>query len=155
MPVPGVRFLYIGCNDLSRMRTFYSDLVGLDEIYYSDDDRTLGYDCDGFQFTVIESTEAAPADSRWDRQPGWVGGTRAAVSWSVALTESTFGPAVERLGDAGVPCFRPTPVWVGYWSFPVKDPMGNTVEITYAPADPPTSTDWQAILPPADHCHNE
>lgn len=32
-------------------------------------------------------------------------------------------------GDTS-PTWSSEPVWVGYWSFPVLDPMGNTVEVS-------------------------
>ena len=105
MPVPGVKFLYVPCSDLAAMRRFYTDLVGLDEVYHSEDDGRLP-----------------------------------AISWSVTLTEETFPPAVSRLLAAGVASFGTEPVWRGYWSFPVHDPMGNTVEVTW-PAE--EGVGWQ------------
>ena len=132
MAVPGVKFVYLHCSDLAAMRRFYTELVGLDEIYHSDDDRTVAYDCDGLQFTITEHPEATAA-AGWARQPGWGGGATTAPSWSVSLTGDTFRPAIDRLIAAGVPSFDPEPVWREYWSFPVRDPMGNTVEITWSP----------------------
>jgi hypothetical protein len=29
-----------------------------------------------------------------------------------------------------------------YWSFPVRDPMGNTVEVFAMPAERPEITEW-------------
>lgn len=142
MPVPGVRFLYLSCSDLDAMRRFYTDLIGMNEIYYSSDDRMLAYDCDGFQFTVLESKDVSPIDEDWGRQPGWSGGTGTTASWSAALTEDTYADAIERLKKADVPALHDDPVWVHYWSFPVRDPMGNTVEVTLAPTEAPPSTDW-------------
>ncbi len=142
MPVPGVKFLYLSCSDLDAMRGFYTDLVGIDEMYFSAEERMLAYDCAGFQFTILESDQAVSVDEDWGRQPGWTGGTGTTTSWSVALTDDTYPDAIERLKKADVPALHDNPVWVHYWSFPVRDPMGNTVEVTLAPAETPTSTEW-------------
>ncbi len=132
--VAGVRFVYVPCADLEEMRHFYSELVGLDEIYHSDVDRTVAYLCDGLQFSVFEHPDAEPVDDGWAVQPGWNGGTGALTSWSVTLADDmAFAAAVERLQKADVEAAHESPEWVFYWSFPVKDPMGNTVEITWAP----------------------
>ncbi len=45
-----------------------------------------------------------------------------------------FEAAVKRLQQANVEALRPEKFWVGYWSYVVKDPMGQTVEL----ADPVT-----------------
>ena len=66
----------------------------------------------------------------------------AQASWSVVLTGKTFGDAVRRLTQAGVDRFHEVPAWVNYWSFPVRDPMGTTVEITYVPEVPPANGTW-------------
>jgi hypothetical protein len=96
------------------MRHFYTDLVGLNEMYHSTEDRTLAYDCQGLQFTILEApATAAPIDG-WARQPGWAGGTGAAISRSVVLTETTFGNAVRRLLDADATRRHDEPQWVNY-----------------------------------------
>ena len=67
-------------------------------------------------------------------QPGWAGGTIAgAPSWSVQLDDEPFRAAVACLQAARIESFHEAPQWVNYWSFPVTDPMGNTVELTDAP----------------------
>ena len=130
----GVRFIYIPCVDLDAMRHFYSTLLALDEIYHSDDDGMVAYDCDGLQFSIFQSVDAGPHPEGWAIQPGWSGGTGSQVSWSVELGEAEFEAAVRRLQEGGVFALHEKPVWVSYWSFPVRDPMGNTVEVTYAPS---------------------
>lgn len=42
----------------------------------------------------------------------------------------TFGRVVVSLLASPSPSRNALPEWVGYWSFPVQDPMGNTVEIS-------------------------
>jgi len=48
----------------------------------------------------------------------------------LALEPEQFADAVARLQRAGVESLTPEPVWVGYWSFVVRDPDGQTVEIS-------------------------
>lgn len=140
---PGVQFLYVPARDLAAMRRFYGELVGLDEIHHSADEGLLAYRCGGLQFTVVEASDAPIPEPGWATQPGWQGDTRARVSWSVVLDSPAYVSAVDRLHAAGVDVLHEMPVWVGYWSFPVRDPMGNTVELSL-PIEEPTVTTWHA-----------
>jgi catechol 2,3-dioxygenase-like lactoylglutathione lyase family enzyme len=140
---PGVKFIYLFCNDLQKMRHFYTDLVGLKEIYYSEDpDGTVAYDCDGLQFTIMLDPKARNATQAWARQPGWEGGNQPSLSWSICLTENEYGKVIKKLQEEVVVAFYEQPQWQGYWSFPVKDPMGNTVEVVLAPDEEPENTVW-------------
>ena len=49
-----------------------------------------------------------------------------------------FQSAVERLQQANVEALRPEKFWVGYWSYVVKDPMGQTVELADPSPSPPS-----------------
>jgi len=112
------------------MRQFYSDLLGLDEIYFSEEpDGAVAYDCDGLQFTIFSDNSIQFDAQDWARQPGWRGGENSLMSWSVVLTREGFRDAVHKLVNAYVESYYDKPEWHNYWSFPVKDPMGNTVEI--------------------------
>ena len=128
--MPGVRHVYLSAEDLDAMRWFYGALLALEEVYFSAEEQLLAFDCDGLQFTIY-GADVEPSAAGWATQPGWVGGTEPAISWSVELPEEEFRPAVERLTRAGIVALHDAPVWVGYWSFPVRDPMGNTVEVTW------------------------
>lgn len=64
------------------------------------------------------------------KQPGWEGGTYPGISWSAECDKESFNAAIARLKAAKVPSYHTEPNWVGYWSYPVRDPAGNTVEIT-------------------------
>ena len=140
MAGPGVRFLYIPAADLDAMRTFYTELLGLEEIYFGAGE-SLGYSCAGFQFTILHDPAAPTPPPGWATQPGWRGESVSAVSWSVELTEPAFRAAVDRLRQRGVDALHDLPVWVGYWSFPVRDPAGYTVEVTW-PAEDAGSGGW-------------
>lgn len=132
-----VRFLYLYCNDLAPMRRFYSDLLKLDEIYF-DAGNAVAYKCDMLQFSITQVDQELPVIDGWAIQPGWSGGTQPIISWSIECDEDAFRSIVVRLKDEGVPSFYLRPQWAGYWSYPVRDPMGNTVELTYPHGDP----DW-------------
>jgi catechol 2,3-dioxygenase-like lactoylglutathione lyase family enzyme len=139
-----LRFLYLPCRDLATMRRFYSDLVGLPEVFHAPGtEGGLAYLCDRLQLTFLPAPDAVPNVSGWHRQPGWAGGAVTGASWSiVADDEAAFRAAVGRLTEAGVARHAERPRWQGYWSFPVQDPMGNTVEITYPVDGEPGSTAW-------------
>ena len=109
------------------MRAFYAEVVGLEEIYA--DEGTVGYRCGSTQLT-LESAADVETVAEWSRQLGWSGGTGSSPSWGFELTGDAFGAAVNRLRASGAEPYWPEPQWVGYWSFPVRDPGGNTVEIS-------------------------
>jgi catechol 2,3-dioxygenase-like lactoylglutathione lyase family enzyme len=140
-----LRFLYIFCNDLEEMRHFYSDLLNLNESYYVPGiDGGLAYQCDGLQFTILPSKDYLPVFEWWHFQPGWQGGTNQDPSWSIESDSlEEFSTAITRLIQAQTPAFFEKPRWLGYWSFPTKDPMGNTVELTFPPEHEPQEKSWQ------------
>lgn len=139
-----LRFLYIFCRDLEEMKHFYSDLLEMEEFYYvAGPDGGLAYRCDGLQFTIFPTQQPLEVVQEWHRQPGWPGGTSARASWSVESdSHDAYAAAIARLHAAGVPAFFDQPQWIGYWSFPVKDPMGNTVEVVLPLDGPPDNPIW-------------
>lgn len=75
----------------------------------------------------------------WSQQLGWQGGSTATPSWGFEFPPAEFVRVVESVRGAEIDTFHPGPQWIGYWSFPVKDPMGYTVEIST-----PERTAWPA-----------
>lgn len=104
-------------------------MLGLSEIYYAAEEQAVGYRVGSTQITISQHPAARPADG-WSTQLGWEGGTTAETSWGFHLEPEPFRDAVGRLRDCGAAVWQADPAWVGYWSFPVRDPMGNTVEIS-------------------------
>jgi len=143
-PEVNVRFVYNFCNDLAAMRHFYTDLLGLDEAGYSEEQRYLCYRSEGFQLMFFRPDAEVEAAEEWADQPGYEGGTSYVTSLSVEVPEEKFAAAVERLRAAGVECFSQNPTWCvdSYWGLAVKDPMGRTVEVYNIPKDRPASTTW-------------
>ncbi|WP_420641740.1 VOC family protein [Candidatus Leptofilum sp.] len=138
----GVKFIYLPCNNVQAMRHFYSELLRLNEIYFDNSSGGLAYNCDGLQFTFFSDPKAQPISSGWAWQPGWRKGDQPVISWSVSYTEEEFRTVVDKLKTEDVISFYEKPHWHFYWSFPVKDPMGNTVEIVWAPEDEPKRNEW-------------
>jgi hypothetical protein len=111
-----------------------SDLVGLNEIFFAEGaNGSVAHDCDGLQYTVIADPTVPEKGDGWARQPGWKGGAQPEPSWSIPVSEDTFAVVVKRLAESGAPTFCNDLQWVNYWSYPVKDPMGNTLEIVMSP----------------------
>jgi len=119
----GVKFIYLYCNDLSAMRNFYSEM----------ENAGVAYDCDGLQFTIFFDRNFNKHSTGWSNQPGWVGGNQPTMSWSVVFEQQEFRKAVTNVLSAGIETFFIEPEWLNYWSFPVRDPMGNTVELVFSP----------------------
>lgn len=127
-------FLYLHTGDLPAARRFYSELLELDEISASDE--VVGFRVGSLQLTIARHEGVryeAPNDTvEWASQLGWRGGTAGAPSWGLETDDEAFGEIVARLQAGSVRCWSDEPTWVGYWSFPVMDPMGNTVEVSAA-----------------------
>lgn len=81
------------------------------------------------QITFSEHAGVVPV-REWSTQLGWEGGLVAEPSWGFEFGLNDFRRVVEAALAEGVASRFPEPRWVGYWSFPIRDPMGNTVEIT-------------------------
>lgn len=122
-------FLYLHGTDLAAARNFYSDIVGLEEIHYSAEDGIAGWAVGDLQITVSTHVDAPTIDG-WAKQLGWEGGSTPTPSWGIELEPAAFRGAVDRANSAAVEALWPEPRWVGYWSFPLRDPMGNTVELS-------------------------
>lgn len=127
-------FAYEYCTDISATREFYGGQVGLTLIWDEAEDIAFQHDCVQVSFRRADSLTRPQS---WAFQPGWSHGqlsgapkTEHVRSISIALAPAAFRSAVAKLKSAGVETLRPEPFWVGYWSFVVRDPDGQTVELT-------------------------
>ncbi len=82
-------FLYTRSNDVAASRRFYSDLLGLDQIWDEEGDIAYVFG-DSVQFSIGDDP-AATADEEWAFQPGWVFGLEIAPKPGVAA-----GPGASR-----------------------------------------------------------
>jgi len=139
-------YIYVSCNDVAAMRRFYVELVGLNEQSFSDEGEYRWLVCHsrGFELMFFATTKPTPVIAGWHAQPGWEGGEVEGVSWSIEVPSEDYAATVEKLKAASVPCYFALPRWLqdSYWGFPVKDPMGNTVEIFNLPRERPATTEW-------------
>lgn len=147
-PRAAVKFVYLYCRDLEAMRRFYADLLGLEQKGYRSDAAGgwLACDCGGFELAIMQAVDLADPPAGWASQPGVPGGDTLSISWSVAVPEKDYPATITALQAAGTPALASQPRWVNasYWSFAVKDPAGNTVDVYCEPAARPTSTRWPA-----------
>jgi catechol 2,3-dioxygenase-like lactoylglutathione lyase family enzyme len=145
-PEINVRFLYFVCNDIDAVREFYTNTLGMVEQSYMNDEEWgwLMYQSEGMQIVIMRAETEVPVHKEWAPQPGWGGGELPIPSWSIHVPEKKFNGMVEKLISGGYELYEPKPMWAqdSYWSFPVKDPMGNTVEVYTSPAERPESTEW-------------
>jgi catechol 2,3-dioxygenase-like lactoylglutathione lyase family enzyme len=133
-------FIYLHCRDLELARSFYSNVLGLMEIDFSAEEGAIAYQVGALQITISTHADAVHIDG-WAKQLGWEGGSASTPSWGIEFAPSQFRRAIESARVAGLDAHYSEPRWVGYWSFPVKDPMGYTVEISTSERDawPPSN----------------
>ena len=142
-----IRYLFAMAVDIDAMRHFYSELVGMKEVSYMNDENFgwLCYQSDGFQlmFFRANSENTKPTDD-WTWQPGYGGGPYEGISWAIEYPEEEFKSTFRKMVDADVRALWETPQWFqeSYWSFPVMDPMGNTIELFWTPSEKPPSPEW-------------
>ncbi len=131
-------YTYLFSKDLAQAKHFYQNLLGLHLIW--DEPQDIAFSIAGHQLSIHYAENAEPLKPAFSRQPGWQGGTEARVSWSINYDGEEFSQVVHRLQEAKAASFHPEPQWQGYWSFPVLDPMNQTIEIT-------TSDDYTNDIP--------
>jgi catechol 2,3-dioxygenase-like lactoylglutathione lyase family enzyme len=146
-PMGSIWFVFTVCNDIDEVRHFYTDLLGMQEDGYMNDENFgyLSYECEGgVYFMFFRADEKLPVLDEWASQPGWAGGTLEVNSWAIQIPYEDFAEVYEKLKGEGFPLFKPEPEWRqdSYWGLSVRDPMGNTVEVYTTPKEKPTSTTW-------------
>jgi len=127
MSAPRVPFMYSYCNDLEATRRFYVDLLGLEHTSVNNG-RECGFvevNCGGFRLTFMLSSYPRPVETELSKLPGVEGGTAEQVLCSVEYDAEDYELVVGRLQAAGVIAGKAE----ADWSYPVLDPMGNTVEV--------------------------
>jgi catechol 2,3-dioxygenase-like lactoylglutathione lyase family enzyme len=143
-PNVNIRFIYNYCNDLTEVRHFYTDLLGMKETAFDEDWNYLCYQSEGISFMFFDNDEGIPVRTEFADQPGWMGGELPITSWTIDVPEEEYADTIDRLKSAGVISSGDNPHWEQdcYWCFPVLDPMGNTVEVTTVPEEKPADTEW-------------
>lgn len=82
---PIVSTIFFWCNDVPAMRHFYSDLIGLEEIYAGDD--AVSYRLGPVQMFFLKAKNRLPEQLEWAVQPAFTWerqeGTAFVPSWVV------------------------------------------------------------------------
>jgi len=143
-PRISISFLYAYTTDLAETRRFYTELVGMEEVAFKPEWNWLCYQCEGFQYMFFGAPEGYEPPTEFAVQPGWEGGELVMPSWSITVPSEDFPAVVECLRAADVKRFFDKPAWCrdSYWSFPVLDPAGMTIEVCNTPKERPASTEW-------------
>ena len=133
---------FVHCTDISLMRTFYSDILKLDESFYSEEYKHLVYKLSvspEITMVIMESVEAQ-SNTKWDNGPVFREGSGYGLSFTLRVEDmDEFRTIVEAI-RGNYDHFYPTPQWVGYWSFMVKDPMGLSIDVYHELKDKPENT---------------
>ena len=134
---PSLRFLYMIANDLKSIRHFYTDIIGLQENSYFEDEKFgwLSYHMGELEMDWFRADQPQPVTTEWSMQPGYPGGTKEMISWSIEIDEELFSVVIQKIKQEKYPIFQEEPEFRqdSYWGFSVMDPMGNTVELYYVP----------------------
>jgi catechol 2,3-dioxygenase-like lactoylglutathione lyase family enzyme len=135
-PAPriNVRFLYSMCNDVKVMRAFFTDVLGMKELSFRDDENFgwVVYDTEGLQLMFFRWDGQLQIEARWAWQPGEAPENAAPLmSFSIEYPEEDLRTVVKRVREAVTPAATEKPTWRqnSYWGWTVRDPMGNTIEL--------------------------
>jgi hypothetical protein len=131
--MPAIRFVYAYCNDLEAMHRFYVDLLGLAHTSVENGRRGgfVEVDGGGVRLAFLQSSTPRPVAEQLSKLPGCTGGVIEQALCSIEYTAEDYAAVVARLREAGIESPQPD----GEWSYPVLDPMGNTVEVYRAFGD--------------------
>ncbi|MDG5788568.1 hypothetical protein QA612_13865 [Evansella sp. AB-P1] len=121
-------FTYIFCSDLEKMKWFYTDILHLNLIW--ENNHSIAYMIGQHQFSIHLFKNVPLISEEYSIQPGWEGGKVPRTSWSLECDMKNFEEIVQASKENKIRTFFNEPKWIGYWSYPMLDPMNNTIEIT-------------------------
>lgn len=121
-------FTYLFCNDLEKMKWFYSEVLYLELIWDLED--SIAYKIGDHQLSITLDKSVQNLSKDFAIQPGWEGGTVPRTGWSLECDKKDFKVIIESILSLEITRYYNKPKWNGYWSFPILDPMNNTIEIT-------------------------
>jgi catechol 2,3-dioxygenase-like lactoylglutathione lyase family enzyme len=121
-------FTYMFCNNLERMKWFYTEILHLNLIWEST--TSIAFKIGQHQLSIDFHEDFDPLTPAFSIQPGWEGGTVPRIGWSIECDKENFNEIVRSVIHHGITSYFNEPEWKGYWSFPILDPMNNTIEIT-------------------------
>jgi extradiol dioxygenase family protein len=121
-------FTYLYTNDLEAMKDFYKEILKLEVIW--EEEEAIAFNVDGHQLSITYDINYILPTPHFAKQPGWEGGTQPRTSWSIEFEPEDYAGIIEEVKESELLTFYLEPQWVGYQSFPVLDPMNNTIELT-------------------------
>ncbi len=144
-PKVNIRFLFNFANDLAKMRNFYGELLGMQEVDYSEEYGYLMYQCEGLQVVFFKPKKEVAVLEEWADQPGYEGGELAVSSIAVEIPQKAYPEVLNCLRQAGVKMLKDKPEWRmdSYWGLSVMDPMGTTLEVYTTPKEKPDEKEWE------------
>lgn len=110
------------------MKWFYSNILQLNLLWNSEG--SIAYTIGEHQLSIDYNEDFIPPSKNFSIQPGWSGGTEPRISWSLECDKEDFVAIVHSVLINNITKYNNEPIWKGYWSFPILDPMNNTIEIT-------------------------
>ena len=113
-------FTYIFCNDLAKMKWFYSDILQLILIW--DDKSSIAFKIGEHQLSIDYNEEFNPPSNKFSIQPGWEGGTEPRIGWSLECDKEDFKKILNSVLINDITKYHNKPIWKGYWSFPTVGP---------------------------------
>ena len=121
-------FTYMFSNDMVKMKWFYTEILHLNLIW--DSTNSIAFKIGEHQLSIDFNQDFNPLSSNFSIQPGWEGGTEPRTGWSLECDKEDFNEIYYSVISNEIPKYYNEPKWKGYWSFPILDPMNNTIEIT-------------------------
>jgi len=144
--VVSINVLYLYCNDVQAIRHFYKDIIGLGEHDFGmPNSMYCGQTSDGVSMMWFKSEKSGlQKRPEWVDLPGFPGGKVEEPAWGIQLPINVFPEVVKTLKEEEVEALFQNPIWCqdSYWAFPVRDPMGYTVEVYSVPKEKPESKEW-------------
>ncbi len=142
-----INVLYLYCNDVHEIRHFYKEIIGMGEHDFGMPDNVFcGMTADKMSMMWFKTEkENLPKREKWVDLPGFEGGEVEEASWGIQLPTDVFPEVVKKLKEEGAQLLFPNPIWCqdSYWAFPVRDPMGYTVEVYAVPKERPENRIWE------------
>lgn len=131
--MPSLSTVFFWCRNVQDMRKFYSDVLGMQEIYSGDD--AVSYRVGDLQWFFLKASGRVDVLDEWASQPGYTVGKAEVPSWIVEVEPERFEEIVEDLKSRGVESLGDPREFKGHKQFWIRDPMGTTIEIHGPPKE--------------------
>lgn len=125
-----INTIFRWCNDVDPIRHFYTDLLGLEETYYRNDEEHgwLTYKIGDTQLVFTRASSPLPVEAEWAKAPAYQGGTKELESWVMAVNKDNYQTIVQGI-KASDALIYDGELEREELLLMVKDPMGFTIEL--------------------------